>query len=111
MTRLIGFLVVLLTSIATAAALAGAAAPATRPASPVPGVFDSPDIDSLYKQLPRLQGGCLELKLLPNVRLMPAPTTSFPPTGIEPYGQSFQFNGLTVYVEPIGATSRSVAGR
>jgi hypothetical protein len=40
-----------------------------------------------------------------NQSFAPAPfTIDVPPViGVKPYGPSFQFNGLTVYVEPIGA--------
>jgi hypothetical protein len=34
-------------------------------------------------------------------------TVAQPINEIKPYGPSFQFNGLTVYVEPIGVTSRA----
>jgi hypothetical protein len=42
-----------------------------------------------------------EFKLFPNPRLNVIPPFFILPKEMKPHGQSFQFNGLTVYIEPI----------
>jgi hypothetical protein len=106
----------------TLVASTGLFQPSTKPS-------DAPDLAKLLEQQQRIHQLNLDIQKLNSqlnqIQTMPVPqlslpapilpggplTLPLPPRGlvVQPYGPSFQFNGLRVYVEPIATASANLS--
>jgi hypothetical protein len=76
------------------------ASPDTRPA-PGPTTRSIPDLNQFHFFDFAPEKDFQQWKGLPDFGEDVVPSFVVPPTQVKPHGPSFQFNGLTVYVEPV----------